>query len=263
MNPLIQSFIQNEISSLMSNLNSMFPNDELAYYSLQGKNELQIRDKVAWELQQRIDNKFGQNKFIVRREWSMKGRSKFDMAVLEVDPNNTDKSEPVALLEFKAQSFVNKEDWFYGSFYLDVKNMWGFCSKRKDVDMYFIFLHSTQSQNHTAGGYGDAVTYKEILDHKNTLLSMSPSLISKVSSVWNGFYNNGVIQSSMFSKNGNLKKHFNIKGTGVGNPPLINYNVKYTAPTPKFLSFGKSFGYEWLVAPMIWGPFKYGDINIK
>lgn len=262
MNPLIQPFIQTEISYLMNNLNTLFPNDELAYYSLQGKNELQIRDKVAWELQTKIDNKFGQNKFIVRREWSMEGRSKFDMAVLEVDPNNTDKSEPVAILEFKAQSFVNKEDWFFGSFYLDVKNMWAFCAKRKEVDMYFIFLHSTQNQKHVSGGYGDAITYKDIFDHKNTFLSTDPSLHTVTSTIWNGFYSNAVIKNSLFTTKGYLKKHFH-NATSVGNPPQINYNVKFAVPKPVFQSVGKSFGYEWLVAPMIWGPFKYGDLNIN
>ena len=262
MNSLIQSFIQTEISYLMNNLNTLFPNDELAYYSLQGKNELQIRDKVAWELQTKIDNKFGQNKYIVRREWSMEGRSKFDMAVLEVDPNNTDKSEPVAILEFKAQSFVNKEDWFYGSFYLDVKNMWAFCAGLKEVDMYFIFLHSTQNQKHVSGGYGDAITYKDIFDHKNTILSSDPSLHTVTSTIWNRFYSNADIKNSLFTKNGKLKRHFNNK-IGVSNPPQINYNVKFTIPQPIFQNVGKSFGYEWFVAPMIWGPFKYGDINIK
>ena len=235
MNSLIQSFIQTEISYLMNNLNKLFPKDELAYFSLQGKNELQIRDKVAWELQTKV---------------------------LEVDPNNTDKSEPVAILEFKAQSFVNKEDWFFGSFYLDVKNMWAFCAGGKEVDMYFIFLHSTQNQKHVSGGYGDAITYKDIFDHKNTFLSTDPSLHTVTSTIWNGFYSNAVIKNSLFTTKGYLKKHFH-NATSVGNPPQINYNVKFAVPKPVFQSVGKSFGYEWFVAPMIWGPFKYGDLNIN
>ena len=141
--------------------------------------------------------------------------------------------------------------------------MWAFCAGSKEVDMYFIFLHSTQNQKHVSGGYGAAITYKDIFDNKNTLLSTDSSLLSETSTIWNEFYSNKAIKNSLFSKNGILKAHFNIKGTSVGNPPQINYNVKFAVPKPFFQSVGKSFGYEWFVAPMIWGPFKYGDINIK
>ena len=105
MNPLVQNFIKQTISSLLSNLNSCFPNGELAYYSLQGKNELQIRDKIAWELQKKLDTwKGARNQYIVRREWGPFDRAKCDLAVLEVDTTNTNKSELVALFEFKSHA---------------------------------------------------------------------------------------------------------------------------------------------------------------
>ena len=42
----IQKFVQDTLNSLLGSLNDGFADNELAYLSSQGKNELQVRDKL-------------------------------------------------------------------------------------------------------------------------------------------------------------------------------------------------------------------------
>ena len=191
----IQEFIKQEIHSLLNNLSSLFPGGELAYYSLQGKNENQIRDKIAWKLQRKIDMEYGKNKFIARREWGLKkeGRSKFDLAVLRVG-DNLDKSNLIALFEFKAHHFVNKETWPFQAFKNDVKKMCDHCKRENnaDVDMYFILLHSTQSHKTIKSEFKEAIAYREFLTRRSTLVSTDPNndkpIKDAVSIYWSKFF---------------------------------------------------------------------------
>ena len=107
----IQKFFQDTLNSLLGSLNDGFADNELAYLSSQGKNELQVRDKIAWLLHCEVTKKYG-DQYVVCREWSLKefGKQKVDLAVLELNAKCTDINSVVAMIEFKAQSIVKKEN---------------------------------------------------------------------------------------------------------------------------------------------------------
>ena len=54
----IQKFVQDTLNSLLGSLNDGFADNELAYLSSQGKNELQVRDKIAWLLHCEVTKNF-------------------------------------------------------------------------------------------------------------------------------------------------------------------------------------------------------------
>lgn len=286
MNPLVQNFITQTINSLLSKLRQLFPNGELAYYSLQGKNELQIRDRVAWELQQALDTwQNSTNRYIVRREWGPYNRTKCDLAVLEVDPMDTNRSELVALFEFKACQFVNDEKWLKPEFFKDTYKMYNMCSSQKgnnDVDMYFIFLHSCQSDKQVNSGFRDAVAYVDILNDTKTLTLKSHSMndiTSKMQTIWREFFNTNNEILYALIKSGK-KVHSQFKFSQKDSPAekkaktllrsylkrmgnLYSYpttNISFPNPIPQHV--GSSFGYDWYVAPFIWGPYKI-DLQAK
>ena len=125
-------FIKDQLEDILikNNIAVLFAPGELAFLTLQQKNERQIRDKVAWVLQQRLDNKFGKGRFMARCEWpndvdsknldyskarplkhsdpkeakQLKGRSAVDLAILEMDKSRTDYKEVIALIEFNLNS---------------------------------------------------------------------------------------------------------------------------------------------------------------
>ena len=88
-NTLPQTAIQKEIQALvfqiLGNIPAMFAPNELAFYTLEGKNEAQVRDRFAWMLQNALDQSYP-GQYIVRKEWSAwgSGREKVDIAVLSV-----------------------------------------------------------------------------------------------------------------------------------------------------------------------------------
>lgn len=94
----IQKFVQDTLNSLLGSLNDGFADNELAYLSSQGKNELQVRDKIAWRLHNEVAKKYG-DQYAVCREWSPKefGRKKVDLAVLELNTKCTDINSVIAM----------------------------------------------------------------------------------------------------------------------------------------------------------------------
>ena len=76
-----------------------FQQNELAFLALQGKIELQLRDKIAWYLQQKLPA----GAMHVRKEFGIVGRSKCDLALLDNNMN------PLCLIEFKAHSSATDE----------------------------------------------------------------------------------------------------------------------------------------------------------
>jgi hypothetical protein len=141
-----RKLIKNTLPTLLNNLTTLFAPNELAYLSIQGKNELQIRDKVAWNLQVALDKQFGQGEYLVCHEWAKQGRSKVDMAVLD------DNGHPIALFEFKAHYLLNDETYMYAEFVKDTNKMYGLCMNNEDINMYFIFIQNVPSPNRPVGG---------------------------------------------------------------------------------------------------------------
>lgn len=89
------------IEKSIKNIKNTYDTNELAFLAMQGKIELQLRDKIAWYLEQHISNNC-----CVKREYNIpgNGRKKCDLAIL--DKGNM---KPVCLIEFKAHSAATFE----------------------------------------------------------------------------------------------------------------------------------------------------------
>lgn len=154
-------FLEQQIAEILINnsIATLFHENELVYITLQQKNERQIRDKVAWELQKRLDHRFGVGTLMVRCEWpsiydehnfdyqsakeiidagiqdnevpckkdcTLNGRKAVDIAVLRMSDDRKDYKEVIALIEFKSHLFLNKDGWVKNEFLNDVNKMRAF-----------------------------------------------------------------------------------------------------------------------------------------
>ena len=158
----MKDFVKERLQSLLENLDDLFQNNELAYFSSHCKNELQIRDRIAWRLHQDITKEYG-DLYVVRREWAPeeKNKSRVDLAILEMKADKKSVQKVIALIEFKAHAIARPEPAYYGlEFQNDVKKMHDF---KKDVnicadaDLYFVFLES--GQNEKADQYKSVLGY--------------------------------------------------------------------------------------------------------
>ena len=158
-------FLSQKINEILYDITNHFIDNELAYLTLQGKNELQIRDKFAWLLQCELDNKYGEGIYIVRKEWSKKGRSKVDVAILKVSANKRDYDEVVTIIEFKAQECLLVEPWIFGNrgFRGDVAKLQSLKSNQninnKLINTQFYFVLLISAQNKKPADYDFAISY--------------------------------------------------------------------------------------------------------
>ncbi len=272
----IQEYIKDRLQDLLNNPKQLFEDDELAYLSLQGKNELQVRDKVAWRLQRSLDLEYGEKQFIVRREWSPSGRSKVDLAVISVET-----CQAIVLVEFKAHQFVNDETWPYAEFLKDTYKMYIMCGDPKvndEADMYFIFLHSFQSHRQIETQFEEAIAYANFYKSKKTWTLEGHTISEikgKLANTWNSFYDRNEIRSALYP-NKKILQHYESLITPTNKDNDCEKKAKaqlkefleqekslYSYPNPDRASInpeprkvGESFGYEWYVASFIWGPYK-------
>lgn len=217
----IQQFIKFTLHTMLDNICDGFDGNELAYLSAQGKNELQIRDKIAWQLHKEITSKYG-NQYVVRREWAPQGsgRQKVDLAILEMDNALTSVVRIIALVEFKAQSIVKQEKWYIYEFRQDVEKMRKIA--QKDTDLYFVFLET--------GQYKKADKYKSILGFavyqtKNvSYYSSKQNYLLAIGEHWQEFQN------------------------------AIDQSIHI--PSPKAICIGEAYGYLQYISPLLLGPFK-------
>ncbi len=251
----IQTDINRKICELLNGIDSLFQDtNELAYITLQQKNERQIRDKVAYELQKYLDSK-DNGTYIVRCEWpsssdgknldykdsGLSGRKAVDMAILKMNDNRTDYDKVVALVEFKSQSFLNDETWPVESFKDDVEKMARFTKlprrnnqgdlRIQDADLYFIMGVSSHNKRNCPE-YASAVAYKDILDLPES------SLDCRKSQLFNE-QNPQVYVDKM--------KSFAQKFVLNGNPATT---ITETKP------IGSSFEYNLYQTFIVWGPYK-------
>ena len=227
----IQHFTENALRTLLDNICSDnkcggFEKNELAYLSSQGKNELQIRDKIAWQLHKEITSEFGEQ-YIVRREWAPKGsgRNKVDLAILEMDASLTDVKQIIALIEFKAQSIVKKEPWYIEEFKHDVKKMRELA--QEETELYFVFLETGQNKK--------AENYKSILG----FAVYQPKKKESVS-----YYTELTEQNYLLA----IKNHWQEFQNAIDKPIEI--------PQPKAIYIGEAYGYKQYISPLLLGPFK-------
>lgn len=154
----IKDHIKKSLMSCLESVASYLKPNELAYYSAQCKNELQIRDRIAWELHQDITKEYG-DQYVVRREWAppiKNNKRRVDLAILEMEVNDkgvkVGVEKVVAMIEFKSHSIARPEPSYYGTeFQNDVRKMREFKKSKeagicKDADMYFVFLENGQDR---------------------------------------------------------------------------------------------------------------------
>ena len=96
--PTIEDFIKERLQYHLGKLNELFQENELAYLSSHCKNELQIRDRIAWKLHQEITKEYG-DLYVVRREWAPeeKNKSRVDLAILEMTADKKSVQKVIAM----------------------------------------------------------------------------------------------------------------------------------------------------------------------
>ena len=228
----IQKFVKDTLQKLLDNLKKGFEGNELAYLSSQGKNELQIRDKIAWRLHKEVTKKYGKQ-YVVCREWGPKGkgREKIDLAVLELNANCTDIKSVIAMIEFKAQSIVKKENWYLAEFEHDIDKMQKMaedCSICQDADLYFVFLETGQEGKVDA--YKPIIAYSQYLT-RTVKYREDADYISTIRSHWEEF--NNVLAGCVKNQE------------------------------PKVIYIGNVYGYNQYISPLIIGPLKAKDIKFN
>lgn len=226
----IYKFIQDTLQTLLDSVCEGFDVNELAFLSSQGKNELQIRDKIAWRLQNEIEKVY-KDRYVVCREWGFKGddRAKVDLAVLELNTNKDDIVSTIALIEFKAQSIVKREKWYLNEFEHDLKKMKVMAAenpKCKEADMYFVFLETGQEK--PVDKFKPIIAYSQYLT-KSVKYRKDSDYLTAIQSHWEEF-------------NKRLKKD------------VIH--------APKAISIGEAFGCEQYISPLIIGPLKSKHIDL-
>ena len=224
----MKDFVKERLQSLLENLDDLFQDNELAYFSSHCKNELQIRDRIAWRLHQNITKEYG-DLYVVRREWAPeeKNKSRVDLAILEMKADKKSVQKVIALIEFKAHAIARPEPAYYGlEFQNDVKKMHDF---KKDVnicddaDLYFVFLES--GQNEKADQYESVLGYAKYQtpNCKYCRDAQDEDYLREIESHWQEF-----------------KKRL----------PEADIHA------PEAIFVGEAFGYKQYVSPLLIGPLK-------
>ena len=224
----MKDFVKERLQSLLENLDDLFQDNELAYFSSHCKNELQIRDRIAWRLHQDITKEYG-DLYVVRREWAPeeKNKSRVDLAILEMKADKKSVQKVIALIEFKAHAIARPEPAYYGlEFQNEVKKMRDF---KKDVnicadaDLYFVFLES--GQNEKADQYESVLGYAKYQtpNCKYCRDAQDEDYLREIESHWQEF-----------------KKRL----------PEADIHA------PEAIFVGEAFGYKQYVSPLLIGPLK-------
>lgn len=278
----MKKFIKSELSSLANTISKSFQQDELAYLVLQQKIERPIRDKIAWELQKALDQKYGQGELMVRCEWpswydeqnldysnsQISARSAVDIAILKMNQSRDDYEEILALIEFKHHAFLNTETWPYESFIDDVSKMYkmtqisrkGNVSDKRinNADMYFVMLITSHNQQN-CNAFGSAVVYWNLLHacqkrgKNKAILYNDPSYVHNLREFWKGFFNLNF-----------QCKYTSGQTIAAKSTTSIAYN-NTAAPSvqqPEIQHLGSSFNYDMYLSCMIWGPYDYNKLNV-
>ena len=146
----------NLIENSIKNITKTYQQNELAFLAMQGKIELQLRDKMAWYIEQKNAN-YG----YVRREYNPYGRKKCDIAILDQNYN------PKCLIEFKAHSLARYEKEFLDACKKDISKMKGISQKlQKFPQKFYIFFQTEHTGNNIVdneqGKNGMITYYKNI-----------------------------------------------------------------------------------------------------
>ena len=231
----MKDYIKERLQYYLDSLDKLFEDNELAYLSSHCKNELQIRDRIAWRLHQDITKEYG-DLYVVRREWAPKEKSRVDLAILEMASDKMSVKKAIALIEFKAHSIARPERSFYCSeFKNDVEKMLGWKKGKNKVDsckdaaLFFVFLETGQSKE--AEEYESILAYSLYQKQNNKCVychgSQDKNYLDAIKSHWKEF---------------NQDKY---KVEGI-NP--------FEIPEPKAICIGEAYGYKQYVSPLLIGP---------
>ncbi len=243
-------FTREYLSSTIEKAINGFEADELAYLSVQCKNELQIRDKIAWLIHKDIGNKY-----VIRREFAPDNTSKqrIDLAVFELNESKTEIKEVVALIEFKAHSIARPEKWYVDEFVHDIEKMKQIVEKDKktykNTDLYFVLLETIQGHKPNDGKYKHTLGFNIYVNEKTKFYSnydsdddLSDNLIKE-----------DFVEFTKQEIIGHYKK----------NDHVLKLAKKFSIPKLSIIPIGEAFGYKEYVAPLILGPIKSSDITIE
>lgn len=152
-----------------------YDKNELAFLALQGKIELQLRDKIAWYIEKQYSKDY-----LVKREFGPSGREKCDLAILKKDTKS-----PVCLIEFKAHSSAKFENHYATKECVhDCKKMIKISEDtRADTNLQMLFIFF---QTHHKGEMND--DYNGIIAYYDTVRK---GLDEKVDGSWKQFDNCG------------------------------------------------------------------------
>ena len=224
----MKDYIKERLQYHLGRLNKLFDKNELAYLSSHCKNELQIRDRIAWQLHQDITKQYG-DLYVVRREWAPeeKNKSRVDMAILEMKPDKQSVAKVIAMIEFKAQSIARREKWYRDEFTRDVFKMREFKSditECNEADLYFVFLETGQDEK--AEKYKSVLAYSLYQNSKCAYCKndQDKEYLDKVKSYWKDF--EGLLEESI------------------------------SIHDPVAIDVGEAFGYRQYVSPLLIGPLK-------
>ena len=237
--PTIEDFIKERLQYHLGKLNELFQENELAYLSSHCKNELQIRDRIAWKLHQEITKEYG-DLYVVRREWAPEGHheSRVDLAILEMDADKESVKKVIALIEFKAHSIARPEPSFYCSeFKRDVEKMLELKGKVdicNSTELYFVFLETGQDRK--ADIFQSVLGFSQYQNSKCVYCKdeQVKQYLDAIKSHWEAF-NRG---------------KYEVKYEGKGLRPI-------SIPEPQAIEIGEAFGYKQFVSPLLIGPLDY------
>jgi len=245
-NTLNTNDIKGLIIKLLGSITTDFEKDELAFVSFQGKNELQIRDKIAWRLHKKLQEKGLPKEYVVRKEWAPveKNKDRFDLAILKLDSNCNHVEKAIAIFEFKAQSLARKENWYVDEYLHDLQKMKKFSDEStcKEADFYFIFLMSGQDRS--------------IKNNEYAICSGSQKFETRSTTA---YVNSGNLNYNQLVKD-EFKK---LTETSIANNKFVLKGAdKFEKEVISRQSLGKCYGYEVFTTPLVIGPFKASTYTI-
>lgn len=138
------------IKTCVEEAGAKFEKNELAFLALQGKIELQLRDKIAWLLQQ----KYG-DKYYIKKEYK-----RHDLAILD------DNLNPKCLVEFKAHSSAKWEDKYKKFFEKDLAKMRNTVENGHytDVQLFYVFFQTIHTKTFRSKAEKVLVPYSSVIN---------------------------------------------------------------------------------------------------
>ena len=138
---------KNELNTIISNIGSTFKDDELAFLAVTSKIELPLRDKIAFELQNKYSNK------IICREWTNSQTGKrTDLAILNKE------GEVECVIEFKAHSDMINIRQYVASMKNDIEKS---LLIPNNPEVYFVIFINYISQLPTVEHLDNAIKYNK------------------------------------------------------------------------------------------------------